>query len=63
RFFFVAILKIFCCFTKVNKTAKGKATGGLVQQGFCNSWVKVQSLTVVLRLSHHRKAPNRYKQP
>ncbi|WP_228419060.1 hypothetical protein, partial [Chryseobacterium balustinum] len=35
RFFFVAILKIFCCFTKVNKTAKGKATGGLVQQGFC----------------------------
>ena len=29
----------------------GKATGGLVQQGFCNSGAKLQSSTVVLRLN------------
>ena len=29
----------------------GKATGGLVQQGFCNSGAKLQSSTVVLRFN------------
>ena len=29
----------------------GKATGGLVQQGFCNSGAKLQSSTAVLRLN------------
>ena len=29
----------------------GKATGGLVQQGFCNSGAKLQSSTVFLRFN------------
>ena len=29
----------------------GKATGGLVQQGFCNSGAKLQSSTAVLRFN------------
>ena len=33
----------------------GKATGGLVQQGFCNSGAKLQSSTVVLRLNFSTK--------
>ncbi|AZB20780.1 hypothetical protein EG338_00705 [Kaistella haifensis] len=37
--------------TKLLKRRMGKATGGLVQQGFCNSGAKVQSSTVFLRLN------------
>ncbi|MDN5478121.1 MAG: hypothetical protein L0G39_14395, partial [Chryseobacterium sp.] len=41
--------------TKVNKTAKGKATGGLVQQGFCVRRAEVQNSTAVFQLNISNK--------
>ena len=48
---------------KVNKTASGKATGGLVQHGFGKSGGSVLRRHICGENRHLRQAANRYSQP